>query len=173
MKKHLKSVLAVVILAATVGAFTYYLANHPETVRQVKHLPPLTLVVLLVLYFVLFGAYALVTRFSLRLYDKHMGIQENFLFNAYSSLINFFGPMQSGPIFRGAYLKKRHNLGIKSYTFALLIYFAFYGVISVMMMFVGSRPWWQTLVLVILAGAGCVAILKWYKKRSAAGVARL
>lgn len=167
MKKYLKPVVSVIILATTVVLFAYYISKHPETVQQIKHIPPLTLLILLALYFVFFGAYALVTRFSLKLYDKHMGAQENFLFNAYSSLINFFGPGQSGPIFRGAYLKKRHNLGIKPYMFALLIYLAFYAVISVMMMFVGSRPWWQTMALMAVAGAGSFVFIKWYKQRSA------
>jgi uncharacterized membrane protein YbhN (UPF0104 family) len=166
MKKHLKPILAIVILALTVSAFAYYLGTHPETIKQIKRMPPLTLLVLLALYACWFTAYALVTRASLHMYNKHMGIQENFLFNAYSSLINFFGPGQSGPIFRGAYLKKKHNLGIKPYMFTLLLYYAFYGVISVIMMFIGTWPWWQTVVLMALTIGGCVVILRWYKKKS-------
>ncbi|HUC89751.1 MAG TPA: lysylphosphatidylglycerol synthase domain-containing protein [Patescibacteria group bacterium] len=169
MKKHLKKVLSLVIIATTIAAFSYYLSKHPNTVEQIKHIPPISILAILVLYGGSFIAYALVTRASLHIYDKHMGVQENFLFNAYSSLINFFGPGQSGPIFRGAYLKKRHNLGVKPYIFTLLIYYAFFGVISVMMMFVGSRPWWQTLILALLAGTGSIVILKWYRGRSALG----
>jgi len=166
MKKHLKPILAIAILAGTIGAFTYYLANHPQTVDQIKHLPPMTLFVLLALYGLWFIAYALVTRSSLHLYGKHMGVQENFLFNAYSNLINFFGPGQSGPIFRGAYLKKKHGLGVKSFLFTMLVYYAFYGVISVALMAVGTRPWWQTASLLIAATAGSIVVLRWYKKRT-------
>lgn len=166
MKKHLKTVLAPVIVAATIGLFIYYLHTHPETVKQIQHMPLLTLGGILGLYGVWFLALALITRASLHIYQKHMDPQENFLFNAYSNLVNFFGPGQSGPIFRAAYLKKRHGLGVKPYIFTLLIYYAFYGVISVLMTFVGSRPWWQTLILMALAIAGSAFILRWYKKKN-------
>jgi uncharacterized membrane protein YbhN (UPF0104 family) len=169
MKKYLKLALALAILAATIGAFIYYAAKHPEILNKLKHLPPLTLLLLLVLNVIMFGFYVLVTRASLLLYDKHMGKQENLLFNAYSSLINFFGPGQSGPVFRGAYLKKRHDLGVKQYVFATLVYFGFYGVISVLFAFAGSRPWWQTLLVCIAATAGSLVVMKWYRTRSHLG----
>jgi len=168
VKKYLKTAIALCIVALTIGMFTYYLSNHPDTLSQVKNLPPLTLLAIVGLYGVWFVAYALVTRGSLELYQKHMGVQENFLFNAYSNLINFFGPGQSGPIFRGAYLKKRHNLSVKSFVFTMLIYYAFYGVISIMMMFVGTRPWWQTVLLMVLAAGGSICIIRWYKRKNSA-----
>jgi uncharacterized membrane protein YbhN (UPF0104 family) len=129
-------------------------------------MPAGTLITIVLLYGLWFMAYALVTRGSLHLYSKRMGLQENFLFNAYSNLINFFGPGQSGPIFRGAYLKKKHDLGVKPYMFTLLLYYAFYGVISVAFMFIGTQPLWLTAILLVLAAAGCVVILRWYKKKS-------
>jgi len=168
MKKYLKPFLACAILAGTIGAFTYYLIKHPQTVGHIKNMPPLTLVLLLVLYFGWFIAYALVTRGLLHIYHKHMGVQENFLFNAYSNLINFFGPGQSGPIFRGAYLKKKYNLGIKPYMFTLLLYYAFYGVISVMFMFIGTAPWWLTAGLIVGAAGGSFIILRWYRNKNRA-----
>jgi uncharacterized membrane protein YbhN (UPF0104 family) len=168
MKKYIKTLLALSIVTATICLFVYYLSHHPETVRQIQHMPLLTLVGIVVLYGVWFAAYALVTRGSLALYNKHMGVQENILFNAYSNLINFFGPGQSGPIFRGAYLKKRHNLGVKPFIFSMLIYYAFYGVISVLMMFIGTRPWWQTTVLILAASAGSLYIIRWYKRKYSA-----
>lgn len=167
MKKHLKTVIAIGILAATVGAFTYYLSNHPEVIDQLKEVPPATLVVLIALYAVWFLAIVLVTRISLRIYDKHMGKQENLLFNAYSSLINFFGPGQSGPIFRGAYLKKRHNLGIKQYMFTTLMYYGFYAIISACFMFIGSRPWWQTILLMGAVGGASFVLIRWYAQKKA------
>jgi uncharacterized membrane protein YbhN (UPF0104 family) len=168
MKKHIKTVLAVVILAATISSFIYYSHKHPEVVRELKHMPPLTLAAILALYMVWFIALVLITRSSLYLYNKHMGKQENLLFNAYSTLINFFGPGQSGPIFRGAYLKKRHNLGVKPYLFTLLIYYAFYGVISVFLMVVGTRPLWQTAILLVGAAGGSFVVIRWWKNKNKA-----
>lgn len=48
----------------------------------------------------------------------------------YSSIINFFGPLQSGPGFRAAYLKKRHKINLKKYTLATLLYYGFYALFS-------------------------------------------
>lgn len=170
MKKHIKTALALGIVTLTVALFAYYLAHHPETVQQIGRMPLLVLVSILGLYAIWFLALVFITRASLHMYEKRMGMQENFLFNAYSNLINFFGPGQSGPIFRAAYLKKRHNLGVKPYIFTLLIYYAFYGVISVMMMFIGTRPWWQTLLLMAGATAGSVIVIRWYKQKNSANI---
>ncbi len=166
MKKQLKTILGFVLLAATVSVFTWYLHAHPEILRQLKHVHPGVLVALLALYAVWFAALAVVLQVSIRMYQKNMKPRENFLLSAYSSLINFFGPGQSGPGLRAIYLKKRHNVGIKQYIFATLLYYACYAIISAFMMFVGSRPWWQTVALVLLAGGGSACVLRWYAQRS-------
>ena len=166
MKRHLKTILASTIIVATISAFAYYIHSHPEIVRQLKHTSPFAVVAILGVYGVSFWAYVLITRVSLRMYHKTLSVQENFLFNAYSSLVNFFGPGQSGPIFRGAYLKKRHNLGVRQFTFTVVLYLAFFAVINAFLMFVGSRPWWQTALLVLVVSVLSLAFIKWYKKRS-------
>lgn len=166
MKKHLRSILALLIIVATLVAFVLYVKYNPQVIDQLKELPPGTILILLALYVMSFFAYVLVTRFSLRVYNKVMGRQENILFNAYSSLINFFGPGQSGPLFRAAYLKKRHGLGIKQFTFTILLYFAFYAIISAMLMFIGSRPWWQTALAMAVIAAGSFWFIRRYKKKS-------
>ena len=166
MKRHLKAALGIALLIATGGVFAWYLHNHPEIITQLKHVPPATLILLLLCYAVWFGALAVVLQITMRMYKKAMTAQENFLLSAYSSLINFFGPGQSGPGLRGLYLKKRHNLRIKDYIFATLLYYACYAVISAYMMFAGSRPWWQTAALVIAAAGGSAIVIRWYAKRS-------
>ncbi len=169
MKGRIKTVLAPIIIAATAVIFVYYVKQHPATLDQIKQLPPLTIVILLTLYAVVFLAYAMVTRASLLIYDKKMSGQENMLFNAYSSLINFFGPGQSGPIFRGAYLKKRHGLTVRQFMFTTLIYLGFYAVLSALLMFVGSRPWWQTILLMAIIGGASLAWIRRYKQRAKLG----
>lgn len=158
--------MALLIIAATVVAFTYYIKGHPETIDQLQQLPPATILVLLLLNSGAFLAYVLVTRGSLHVYGKTMSVQENILFNAYSSLINFFGPGQSGPIFRAAYLKKRHHLAVKNFTLMLLVYLGFYALISALFVVVGLLPWWLTVLFLIVGGAGCVAAVRYYKQRS-------
>lgn len=166
MKQYLKPVLAGVLLAATAGAFDWYLHGHPEIVEQLKDVNPLILAVLLACYTVWFGALAVILQLSMRMHGKTMGARENVLLSAYSSLINFFGPGQSGPGLRGIYLKKKHGLSIKKYIFATLMYYACYALISAVMLLSGRVAWWLT---VLAAGAvigGCAVILKWYAQRS-------
>ncbi|HEY5806038.1 MAG TPA: lysylphosphatidylglycerol synthase domain-containing protein [Candidatus Saccharimonadales bacterium] len=166
MKQRLKPILALIIITATLGVFAYYIAKHPDIIDQLKQLSPVTILALLALYTVAFLAYVMITRASLRIYHKTMSRQENILFNAYSSLINFFGLGQSGPVFRGAYLKKRHNLSVKQFMFTLLLYLGTYAVISAMLMFVGSQPWWQTALLMAATAAASFVFVRRYKKRS-------
>lgn len=166
MKKHLKTILAPIIFAATIIAFIYYINGHPETLRQLANISPYALLLMLLLSAVSFGIYMLITHISLHMYQKSMSLQEGFLFNSYSSLINFFGPGQSGPIFRAAYLKKRHNVTVKQFTFVLLMYLGFLAVISAMFMFVGSRPWWQTVLLMVAAGAVSALFIWRYRRRA-------
>jgi len=167
MKQHLRAVLAIGILVATAVAFGYYIKRHPQTLDQLRQVPPVIILALIILYAVAFMAYVLVTRASLHVYGKTMTVQENILFNAYSALINFFGPAQSGPIFRAAYLKKRHGLYIKKFMLTMLVYMGFLAIISAMFMVVGSRPWWQTLIAMVLVGAACFMVIKRYRQRSA------
>jgi uncharacterized membrane protein YbhN (UPF0104 family) len=166
MKKKVKLAIVFLILAATIVIFIRYAATHPELLRELGDTNPVLLVSLLLLYIVWFLALVVILRISLRLYGKTMSKQENLLLNAYSSLVNFFGPGQSGPAFRGIYLKKRVGLNLKSYIFATLLYYGFYAVLSAFLLFVGSRPWWQTVLLMIAAAAGSVVVIRWYGKKS-------
>lgn len=166
MKKHLRTGLVVLLLLATAAAFTQYVWQHPETLRRLSDLSIATILALLILCTATFFAYLFITRVSLRMYHKTMPLAEQFLFNAYSSLINFFGPGQSGPIFRAAYLKKRHNLTIRQFAFTTLLYLAFYAVISAMLVVVGSRPWWQTALLMLAVGTASWLFIRRYKKRA-------
>jgi uncharacterized membrane protein YbhN (UPF0104 family) len=166
MKRHFKFVLSIVILLTTAGAFAYYLAHHRNLLSQLVHTPPLLIAPLIAIYAVWFLALVLLMRVSLAFFGKRMGRQENFLLSAYSSLLNFFGPGQSGPAVRGAYLKKRHNLRIKDYLFTTLLYYGFYAVVSAFLLFVGSRPWWQTVLLMVVIGAGSTFVIQKFAKKS-------
>lgn len=167
MVKKLKIVLGVLILVATFAAFGRYVATHPELVQKLGDTNPLLIIVLTALYLVWFGTLVIILRVSLWLFNKTMPVQENILLNAYSSLINFFGPGQSGPAVRGLYLKKRHGMRIKDFMFATLLYYGFYAVFSALLMFVGSRPWWQTVLLVLVTGGTSAVVIRWYGKHSA------
>lgn len=166
MKKHVKVALALLILAITIVAFIRYAAANPSLLATLKDTSPVLVVALILCYIVWFLALVWCLRISLRLYGKTISKQENILLNAYSSLVNFFGPGQSGPAFRGLYLKKRHGLPIKNYIFATLIYYGFYALISAFLLCVGSRPWWQTALLTAGVGAISFIVIRRYARRT-------
>ena len=166
MKRWLKLSLVILILTGTVGAFIVYAHNHPEVVQKIGDIPPAIMAPLMLLFAIWFATLVCSLQITMRMFDKPIKTRENILLNAYSSLVNFFGPAQSGPAFRGLYLKKRHGLPFKYYIFGTLLYYAFYAVLSAFLLFVGSRPWWQTLLLMGAVTLCSIGVLKWYSKRS-------
>jgi uncharacterized membrane protein YbhN (UPF0104 family) len=99
----------------------------------------------------------LVFRASLTLCNANLPKQETFLVTAYSSIINFFGPLQSGPAFRALYLKKRHKVSIRKYTLASLVYYAFYAYYSALLILTGVIGWW-TLAIVFVSIAVAIIV---------------
>ena len=160
MQRKLKLILAPIILIATIAAFVRYLTTHPQLIEQLGRTSPAAVALLVILYLCWFGTLVLILVASMHFYHKTMPLQENFLLNAYSSLINFFGPGQSGPAVRGAYLYKRHQVSIKKFMFTTLLYYACYAVISALFLFGGSQPWWQTATLVAAVAGACFIVVR-------------
>jgi uncharacterized membrane protein YbhN (UPF0104 family) len=167
MRKRLRAILGPVIILATIAVFTRYVWAHPAVVDKLKELNPWLVLAILGLYLLGFVALVGTQITSLRLCNTKLGRQENFLFSAYSSLVNFFGPGQSGPGFRTIYLRKRHGVRIKQYVFATLIYYGFYAVISAGMLLIGARPWWQTALALAAAAGFSWFVVRWYRQRLA------
>lgn len=166
MKRTIRSLLALLIVVGTIGAFIWYIRHNPAIIEQLKQTPPLAMTAIVLLHAGGLVALMGVLYASLRMYGKRMSANENFSLNAYSSLINFFGPGQSGPGFRAAYLKIKHSLKIKQYLFATLIYYAFYAIISGILLVASARPWWQTVLLTIVIIACCVLVLRIFVQRN-------
>lgn len=161
----LKRILAIVIIAVTIGAFGYYIWSHPELITQLLNVNPLVLILLLLLYGTTLPVLALILGFTLKLCFAALKFQENLLLTCYTAIINFFGPLQSGPGFRGLYLKKRHKVSLKKYTMATLIYYGFFFLFSAVSLLAASKFWWVSLILLTVALV-CVALLaQFYTKR--------
>src|SRR5687768_7968387 len=120
-----RPIIAVSILIITIGAFVRYFSAHPEVGEQLAELSPAIIILLLTLYFGTTVALGLVTLATLRLCRERLSSKDSLLLTAYSSLVNFFGPLQSGPAFRAVYLKKKLNINLKSYAAATFLYYIF------------------------------------------------
>jgi uncharacterized membrane protein YbhN (UPF0104 family) len=73
----------------------------------------------------------------------------------YSTVSNFFGPLQSGPGIRAVYLKTRLGMRLRDYTYATLFYFFVFAVVNGALLFSTSAPWLTVAALV----AGLAVIL--------------
>ncbi|HVI60832.1 MAG TPA: hypothetical protein VM535_01605, partial [Candidatus Saccharimonadales bacterium] len=152
-RKHVKNILAILVLLLTAGVFIRFFKQNPQYFEQLKQVDPWVVAAVVALYGVMTGLLVLIYGACLRLCGTRIGLRENFLLTSYSSIINFFGPLQSGPGVRAVYLRARHNVRLRDYTLATLIYYGLFAFFSAIFLLVGSRPWWQTL-LATMAVAG-------------------
>ena len=96
---------------------------------------------------------------TLRLCGEPLKNQENMLLTIYSTLANFFLPLQSGPGIRAGYLKKKHKVPISTYIMSTLIYYGMYAVISAGFLFVAASYWWVAVPAVIGAAAVSLGVI--------------
>ena len=149
-----------IIVAATVAAFAHYFDIHPEIWRQLQYTPVHILVALCALYLLFIGSLALINSATLRLCNTRLDNRESLLLTAYSSVINFFGPLQSGPAFRAAYLKRRHGTVLKKYGTATLLYYLFYACFSGLFLISGLVGWWLIPLTILFVAGGWVLYLQ-------------
>jgi uncharacterized membrane protein YbhN (UPF0104 family) len=148
--KTLRSLIVVIILLATIAAFTWYFRNHPEVFQAIRRTPVATILVLFALYTLFLGTLIWIQRATLELCNLTLGVKESSLLVMYSSVINYFGPLQSGPAFRAAYLKAKHNVNLKRYAGATLAYYGLYALYSGLLLLGFVFGWWIIL--------GCAAV---------------
>lgn len=165
-KKQIRFVGGLIIVAATIAAFAWYISENPAIGQQLRSTSVWTVLGIIALYGVWLLALMGVLAGSLLIYRKQMGIGENFLLNSYSSVINFFGPGQSGPAMRGAYLKLKHGVRIKQYIYATLIYYAVYAVFSGIILAATALPWWLTMIGTLAIASISALVLRFFHWRN-------
>lgn len=163
--KHAKNILIVLILALTIAVFVHFFATHPEYIKQLAHTSPWWIVAVVALNIPMVGLLVLIYDTCLNMCGKHLPWKENFLLTSYSSIVNFFGPLQSGPGVRAAYLKTRHQVRLRDYTLATLIYYGLFAFFSALFLFAGALVWWQTMLcLAAVAGISYYLIRTFIKR---------
>ena len=160
-----KKILVVVILLATVALFVEFFARHPEYIRQLGHTNPWWIVAVIALNIPMVGLLTVVYDACLKLCGARLQWKENFLLTSYSSIVNFFGPLQSGPGVRAAYLKTRHRVRLRDYTLASLLYYGLFAFFSALFLLVGTRPWWQTVLALAAVAVFSAFVIRLFFKR--------
>lgn len=155
----------VLILLVTAGVFVWYLRTHPEQVSQLRQLKPGWIALILLANAGGMAALVGLYQVLVRMLGLRLPATENMLITIYSSIANFFGPLQSGPGVRAAYLKAKHHIPVRRYVLATLVAYAVFAMLSAFCLLVGTRPWWQTL-LAVFGAAGCSAlVIQFFSKR--------
>lgn len=163
--KRIKNTLIVVILLATVAVFVEFFARHPQYIRQLGHTNPWWVVAVIALNIPMIGLLIVIYDACLKLCGARLEWKENFLLTSYSSIVNFFGPLQSGPGVRAAYLKTRHRVRLRDYTLASLLYYGLFAFFSALFLLVGTRPWWQTVLALAAVAVFSVFVIRLFLKR--------
>lgn len=150
--QRLKQIASVIVLSLTIALFIRFIVQNPQITRQIMSIPPHSIIALLGLYSVFQLTLVWIQRETLRLCDISLGRKESALLIMYSAIINFFGPLQSGPAFRAAYLKHKYNVSLKKYTFATLLYYGFYALFSAVFLMTYLAGLWALALIPIVFG---------------------
>lgn len=143
--------VGILVALGTATAFLWFAYMHPEVVANLTQTTPFTIFSVILMYAGSIGSLALLLHVLLQLYGKCLPYSEYFLLTAYSSLVNFFGPGQSGPGVRAMYLKVKYGIPFNRFIFGMFMYFAWLILFSGAMLFAPKIPWWLT--------CSCIAIL--------------
>lgn len=163
---RVKSAAVIVVLLVTAVVVVRFFVLHPEYLKTLTHVHLSTILAIAGLNVVLLVVLASIYELTLHLCGAQIAFKEQLLLTSYSSIANFFGPLQSGPAVRTVYLKTRHKVRMRSYVLATLISYGIYAAINVLFLFAGSRPWWQAALAVIAAGVVSLCVIKLASKRA-------
>jgi uncharacterized membrane protein YbhN (UPF0104 family) len=153
------------ILLITISVFVRFFTSHPQYWHKLGEVSASTILIVLAFNGLLIVILSVIYRLCVQLCSKNIEPRENFLLTAYSSIANFFGPLQSGPGVRAVYLKTKLQVRLRDYAFVTLLYYGFFAIINLGFLFGGVRPWWLT-GLVIVAGTGfSLFVIRHFKQR--------
>ena len=163
-KKSLKTYASPLLVALFLAVFVYFFVSHPKLRHALAATNPRILVLVGGLYIVFILCLAWVYNATLQLCGKRLAFRENFLLTCYSTIVNFFGPLQSGPGVRAVYLKQKHGVKVRDYTVASLTYYAIYAIISALFLLSASGKYWLLGLLatmcVIIGSIGIVVFMQ-------------
>jgi hypothetical protein len=146
-----KKAISIAIIILFFGFFGYYIVANPSVMESVAQVGPLVALSVLLLYLLVLLTNVGIMHISIRLHDKHLALRQNFPLMIYSSLVNFFGPLQSGPGVRAIYLKAKIGLRIRDYTYATLVYYLTFGLLNLSLLFITVSVWITVAGVIIAA----------------------
>lgn len=148
-----RSQLSIVVIVVVIVLLGWYVATHQDSLQRLLSVPPWVLLALAVLYSGVILSNVFITYATVKLCKKDLPIKDSLALTIYSTVANFFGPLQSGPGLRALYLKTKIGLRIRDYTYAMLFYYATFGIVNLSLLFVTSYPLLTLLGVIVSAVA--------------------
>ncbi len=140
--------------------FGYYINSHQAIVSELKHINVWLLIILLACYGLMLLVLMTLYNAILHLCSDKLKPKENLLLSIYSTLTNFFMPLQGGIAVRAGYLKRKHKVSVSSYIIAFLIYYAIYAVISIILVFTPKHYFWLILPMAVAVALFSYLVIK-------------
>lgn len=147
-----KKQISIAILLLVFGFFIMYIIKNPSIIESIKKASLLSIFVIFIIYAIFLFANYLLIKISVLPFIKNPDNTELFLVSIYSTLVNFFGPLQSGPGYRAVYFKSKHGIRIAQYAKITLLYYTFFMTFSILMLFIGSVYVLALLLCMIIFG---------------------
>lgn len=161
--KKLRSIAGALILIISVIVFTVYALKHPQIFSSIGKIGFGSALLVIVLYFGFILTTASILAINVQMCRSRIERREGFLLTAYSTIVNFFGPLQSGPGFRAVYLKKRLGIKLRDYTIVTLFSYMFFALFSGLLL-ISKFFNWPVLLVLFGIGAVCIVLAWKYKK---------
>jgi len=172
-RRFFRAALSVCIVGVTGVVLVRYLQSHPAYLTQLKQTDVRWVAAILAADIAAISALAFLGHVLVQMTGKRLGVVENWLLTIYSSIVNFFGPLQSGPGVRAAYLKAKHGVSLRSYFLATLFAYAVFAILSAAALLAGTRPWWQTIIACGVVGGVSFAVIRFFQHRSTSTLIKL
>ncbi len=158
LRSHRRGIGVTVLVAFAVFLVVYVWTN-PGVIADALSIGWGNLSLLFGLYVLVLVTHFLILLATVRLCGRRIAIGPGASLTVYSTVANFFGPLQTGPGVRAVYLKTTVGVRLRDYTLATLFYLFVFGAVNASLLFATTLPWLSVLGLTV--GAGVVVVATW------------
>ncbi len=118
-----KNILSIILTITVLLLFGIYLYNNPQILIILKDISPLSLIIIMILFLLLFLLEGVFIKVTLNIFDKHIDLKEAYYLSTISRIGNYLLPMRAGAIFRATYLKNKYQFEYSKFLSTLYAYY--------------------------------------------------
>lgn len=153
--KRLRMLAGWGVIFLTVFVFVRFIGANPNVWWQLQKTSLATILLVILGYTAMTGVLIVLYKVMTDICKVNIPAKDNMLLTMYSNVVNFFGPLQSGPGFRLVYLKRKYNINVPAYIGVSLLYYVCFAVVSGLMLLSGIFGWWVLIIFGIAVVGIC------------------